>query len=204
MKTDHSVWGLIVTLFLLSSCIAQTGHTGEENTKLSLPEFRIIASACAPDIPIVTLRAIVRAESAFHPYALSLDYPQRTAKEQGFSGGQILLARQPRTLREARSWAKWLNHQGKSVSIGLMQVSTKHLVDLGLTADQLFDPCTNVRAGAEIFQAKYQKAAAHSGPGQEALREALSEYNSGSSIVGFDNGYVATVVDGEFYAQQLP
>jgi hypothetical protein len=34
-------------------------------------------------------------------------------------------------------------------------------------------------------------------------REALSEYNSGSSIVGFDNGYVANVVDGEFYVQQL-
>ncbi|PYV63562.1 MAG: hypothetical protein DMG97_37380 [Acidobacteria bacterium] len=204
MKTDHSVLVLVVTLFLLSSCIAQTGHMGEDNAKLSLAQFRTIASACAPEIPIVTLRAIVRAESAFHPYALSLDYPQRTAKEQGFSGGQIFLARQPRALREARGWARWLNHNGKSVSIGLMQVSTKHLADLGLTADQLFDPCTNVHAGAEIFQTKYQHAAAHSGPGQEALREALSEYNSGSSVVGFDNGYVANVVDGEFYPRQLP
>jgi len=202
MRTNQPVLVLAVALLALSSCMAQINKS-EANAKISSAHFRAIAAACAPDIPIVTLRAIVRGESAFHPYALSLDYPQRTAKEQGFAGGQIFLARQPRTLEEARGWAWWLIHQGKSVSIGLMQVSTKQLADLGLTADQLFDPCTNVHAGAEILAAKYRHAAARSGPGQEALREALSEYDSGSSVVGFDNGYVTNVTDGEFYPREF-
>jgi len=79
-----------------------------------------------------------------------------------------------------------------------MQISTQHAADLGLSADQLFDPCTNVRAGAQILAVEYQRAAALDGEGQTALRRALSEYNSGSPIVGFDNGYVSIVADGEF------
>ena len=201
MTTNHPVLVPAVALLALSSCMAQTNKS-ETNAKISSAHFRAIAAACAPEIPIVTLRAIVRGESAFHPYALSLDYPQRTAKEQGFAGGQIFLARQPRTLEEARGWAWWLIHQGKSVSIGLMQVSTEHMTDLGLTADDLFDPCTNLRAGAELLKTKYERAAAQSGEGQEALRVALSEYNSGSSVLGFDNGYVWNVIDGEFYKKQ--
>ena len=157
-----------------------------------------MAGKCAPDVPLVTLRAIARAESAFRPYALSLDYPQRTAREQGLSQGGIFLARQPRDAAEARTWAHWLVQHGHSVSIGLMQISTRHARDLNLTADQLFDPCTNLRAGAQILKAAYQQAAAVRGKGQDALRHALSSYNSGSEILGFDNGYVSNVVEGDF------
>jgi len=203
-KPHHAAFLVVVTLLSVSASKAQTRYTDHTNTKLSATEFRRLARACAPDIPLVTLRAISRAESAFHPYALSLDYPQRTAREQGFDGGEIFLARQPRTLGEARGWAGWLVQHGRSVSIGLMQVSTEHAADLGLTADELFDPCTNIRVAAEIFKAKYRHAAARSGEGQEALWEALSEYNSGSSVVGFDNGYVTDVVSGEFYRAQAP
>lgn len=202
MNTRHAAFVLAFTLLSVSACRAQTKHAQHFNAKLSPTEFRVLARACAPDIPLVTLRAISRTESAFHPYAVSLDHPQRTAREQGFDGGEILLGRQPRTLGEARGWAKWLMRHGRSVSVGLMQVSTQHATDLGLTADDLFDPCTNIRAGAELLKAEYQHAAAQSGEGQQALREALSQYNSGSSVLGFDNGYVWNVIDGEFYKKQ--
>ena len=142
--------------------------------------------------------SIAHVESGFHPYALSLDYPRRTAREQGLADGGIFLARQPKNLTEALAWTHWLLRHGRSVSIGLMQISTQHAADLGLSADQLFDPCTNVRAGAQILAVEYQRAAALDGEGQTALRRALSEYNSGSPIVGFDNGYVSIVADGEF------
>ena len=33
---------------------------------------------------------------------------------------------------------------------------------------------------------------------------ALSEYNSGSSTVGFDNGHVTSVVNGEFFSKTAP
>src|SRR5437870_13019481 len=80
----------------------------------------------------------------------------------------------------------------------------KERPDLGITVDQLFDPCTNLRAGARVLTAEYQRAAAVRGEGQDALQQALSEYNSGSSTVGFDNGYVSSVVNGEFFSKSAP
>lgn len=195
---------LLITCPALLLCHGQTGEARQGNDRLTPAEFRRFAATCAPDVPLVTLRAIVRAESAFHPYALSLDYPRRTAKEHGLENGGIFLARQPRNLSEARSWAQWFVQQGRSVSIGLTQISTQHAAKLGLTVDELFDPCMNIQAAARVLTAKYKEAAATLGEGQAALHQALSQYNSGSPVVGFDNGYVAGVIDGEFHSRQFP
>ena len=202
MKNIWYALALVITAASLRPCRAQESSPQQSNARLHSSGFSTIAAACAPDVPLVTLRAIARAESAFHPYALSLDYPRRTAREHGLTDGGIFLARQPRNLAEARAWTHWLLQRGRSVSIGLMQISTQHAAELGLTADQLFDPCTNIRAGAQILQTKYQHSAALHGEGQEALQEALSLYNSGSSAVGFENGYVSNVVDGEVYPRR--
>ena len=204
MKKRPVVLALAISLVLVAPCAAQERGTQRLNTQLSPAAFRAVAAACAPGIPLATLRAIARAESAFHPYALSLDHPRRTAREQGFNAGEIFLARQPTTLAEARAWTRWLLERGRSVSIGLVQISTQHAANLGLSVDQLFDPCTNLRAGARVLTAEYQRAAAVRGEGQDALRQALSEYNSGSSTVGFDNGYVTSVVNGEFLSTRTP
>jgi type IV secretion system protein VirB1 len=83
---------------------------------------------------------------------------------------------------------------GHSVSIGLLQVNTEHAGTLGLTPDQLFDPCTNIHAGARLLATYYRLAASVLGEGQEALHYALSGYNSGSPVAGFRNGYVDAVV----------
>jgi type IV secretion system protein VirB1 len=203
MRRSHIGFALTATLLSASACTAQGTDTRRGNVRLSWAEFSSIAAVCAPDVPLTTLRAIARAESAFRPYALSLDYPERTAKSQGFNHGGIFLARQPRNLAEARAWAHWLLRQGGTVSVGLMQVSSQHAAGLGLTTDQLFDPCTNVRAGAQILKEKYQRAVAVRGEGQQALLHALSDYNSGSPILGFDNGYVSNVVDRESHARRL-
>ena len=123
------------------------------------------------------------------------NYPNDLARHYGSDAASREFAI---AVHEALAWTHWLLRHGRSVSIGLMQISTQHAADLGLSADQLFDPCTNVRAGAQILAVEYQRAAALDGEGQTALRRALSEYNSGSPIVGFDNGYVSIVADGEF------
>ena len=204
MKNHPVALAVAIWLALVAPGPAQEKSTQHLNTRISPTEFRAIAAACAPDIPLATLRAIARAESAFHPYALSLDHPRRAAREQGFQAGEILLARQPTNLAEARAWTRWLLERGRSVSIGLVQISTQHASDLGLSVDELFDPCTNLRAGARVLTAEYQRAAAVRGEGQDALRQALSEYNSGSSTVGFDNGYVSSVVNGEFFSKTTP
>jgi type IV secretion system protein VirB1 len=190
---------LSVTLSLSSLCTAQVHASREANNRLTPEAFAQLGTTCAPEIPLITLRAIARTESDFHPFALSLNYPRHIALEHGHSNAGVVLSRQPKTLTEARAWTHWFLRRGYSVSIGLMQINTQHAADLGLTPDQLFDSCTNARASARLLARKYQRAAAVHGEGQEALWQALSEYNSGSWLVGFENGYVSSVVDGEFH-----
>src|SRR6266567_1174070 len=172
MRSRHIALALAISLSSVARCAAQGASAQRLNAKVTSEDFRALAGKCAPDVPLVTLRAIARAESAFRPYALSLDYPLRTARSHGFNNGGIFLARQPRNLAEARAWAHWLMRQGGTVSVGLMQVSSQHAAGLGLTTDQLFDPCTNIRAGAGILTIKYRRAAALYGEGQDALQQA--------------------------------
>jgi type IV secretion system protein VirB1 len=198
MNGKHIGITIGVLLSATAVCLAQTAAT--DNRRLGAKEFRALAQRCAPEIPLITLRAIARAESAFRPYALSLNYPKRTAREHGLQDGEILLARQPRSLAEARAWMRYLFAHGRSVSIGLFQINSEHAARLGVTPDELFDPCTNVKAGARLLKAYYRQAAAVVGEGQQALQYALSGYNSGLPLVGFKNGYVDAVLAGELSA----
>src|SRR6266545_2060163 len=197
-NTDKMV-ALIVWLVvcLRGAGVAQTVRKEKPNAPIGPSEFKALAQQCAPDVPVITLRAIARAESAFRPYALSLNYPKRTAREQGLNCGGMFLSRQPRTLEEARAWTRYLLDRGRSVSIGLLQINSEQAANLSLTPDQLFDPCTNVMAGARLLSMYYVQAASVLGEGQEALRYALSGYNSGLPLVGFRNGYVGSVLSGE-------
>lgn len=205
MKTNVATKPLLITCLILGLCasaMTQTARKEMPNAPLAPSEFKALAKRCAADVPVITLRAIARAESAFRPYALSLNYPKRTASEQGLHGGGMFLARQPRSLDEARAWSRYLVNRGKTVSIGLLQINSEHAADFGLTWDQLFDPCTNMRIGARLLTAYYRQAAAVLGDGQQALQFALSGYNSGFPLVGFKNGYVDSVVQGEFTASR--
>ena len=80
---------------------------------------------------------------------------------------------------------------GYSVDLGLMQVNSRNLRALGISVLQAFNPCTNISAGATILSADYANASRLRGPGQAALRAALSAYNTGDFYRGFENGYVA-------------
>lgn len=153
---------------------------------LTPSEFDALANRCLPGIPVTTLRAIARVESAFYPLALSINYPQQHS---------LALARQPANLYEALAWTKWLQARGLTVSIGLMQINSEHLATLRLTTEQAFDPCLNLQAGWLLFSSHYDRAAKTLGPGtQPTLEAALSSYNSGSLTTGLANGYVEKVI----------
>lgn len=64
---------------------------------------------------------------------------------------------------------------------------------LGLTWDNVFDPCTNIAAAGAVISGNYRSVRAGLHP-QRALRVALSMYNTGSQSRGFNNGYVGKVV----------
>lgn len=63
--------------------------------------------------------------------------------------------------------------RGDSVDMGLAQINSRNLPALELSVDQVFDPCTNLAAGARILAAGYQRTG--------SLTGALSAYNTGRS-----------------------
>lgn len=134
--------------------------------------------ACAPNVAPATLQAIARVESGGNPLALNVNGVRA----------------QPPAAKDAREAARVAESyiaRGYSVDIGLMQVNSRNLTALGITVEQVLDPCTNVRAAAAILTADYAAAAHTRGNGQPALQAALSAYNTGDFYRGFANGYVA-------------
>jgi type IV secretion system protein VirB1 len=133
--------------------------------------------ACAPNVAPITLQAIARVESRDNPLAIHVngirEQPPPASSAQ-------------RAARVAETYIA----RGYSVDIGLMQVNSRHLAVLGVSLEQILDPCTNIRAAATILTADYAAAARTRGDGQSALQLALSAYNTGNFYQGFANGYV--------------
>jgi type IV secretion system protein VirB1 len=191
MHVARIIFAMLFALGGSASC-EQTG-TVNPNTKISTTSFQTLAQTCAASVPVSTLEAIARTESALHPYALSINRPHQFARRQGWNGATITLERQPASLEEGIAWTKWLLSQGVTVSIGLLQVNSEHASTLHLTVEQLFEPCTNLRAGAALLTATYTAVARVQGDGFPALDTALSYYNTGTPHLGFHNGYVTQV-----------
>jgi type IV secretion system protein VirB1 len=137
--------------------------------------------ACAPAVHPSTVQGIMQQESAGRPYAI------------GINRGAGKLGRQPASMQEAAAWARWLLDRGYNFDAGLMQINSVNWKRLGLTPENVFDPCTNIRAGASILTENYVAAAGRHGHGDRALLEAFSLYNTGKRTAGFTNGYVGKV-----------
>lgn len=112
---------------------------------------------CAPAVDPVTMAAVVKQESGGAPWVVnnnttgkSLAYPSKV---------------------EAVVAAMSAIGRGESVDMGLAQINSKNLPALGLSVEQVFDPCTNIAAGASILAAGYKKTG--------SLRGALGIYNTG-------------------------
>lgn len=136
--------------------------------------------ACAPSVAPSTIQSIIDVESKGNVLAIGVN-----------RGGR--LQRQPANYAEATAWARWLLANGKNFDAGLMQVNSANWKRLGLTPENVFDPCTNIRAGAKILTDNYLNAAKTHGPGRKALLAAVSAYNTGNQSAGFRNGYVGKV-----------
>ena len=145
-----------------------------------LPGLEMLIEQCAPNVAPTTMAAIVKTESGGNPLAININ-------------GDRKLVRPARSRAEATGWATWLVAHGYSVDLGLTQVNARHLPRLHANVGQMFDPCDNLKAGARILSENYAGASQRYGSGQQALRAAISAYNTGNYRAGFDNGYVAKV-----------
>lgn len=82
-------------------------------------DFGELAKRCAPEVSEDTLRALVRTESSFNPYAI------------GIVGGG---SRQPKAFHEAMAIIAQLELEGKNYSVGLAQINKKNFSKLGINA----------------------------------------------------------------------
>lgn len=144
-------------------------------------DFLMLAQQCAPSVHPQTMAAVAQVESGGNPFAI------------GVVGGH--LDRQPRTLEEAVTTARWLEGNGFNYSVGLAQVNKTNFARYGLTVETAFDSCPNLRAGGSILTECFLRARKNQpGSEQDALRAAFSCYYSGNFVTGFRQGYVSKVV----------
>lgn len=148
---------MTLTSFLLG--VAQ----GSRNTAANLGMGPITLNTieeCAPKVAAVTMAAIVQQESGGNPLAL----------HDNTSGKSYA----PKTAAEAARLARELIAQGHSVDMGLAQINSKNLPRLRLGIDQVFDPCSNLRAAQVILLGAWSQSGG-------SLRGALSAYNTGNT-----------------------
>ncbi|AWY53058.1 lytic transglycosylase domain-containing protein [Burkholderia gladioli] len=135
--------------------------------------FSAIAQACAPGVHPELMGRIGRIESSGNPYAI------------GVVGGHLV--RQPTNRAEALATVKALNAGGWNYSLGIVQVNVHNFGRYGVRAEDMFDPCRNLKIGAAILTECYSRAReADPSNEQRAVHAALSCYYSGDLKSGRD------------------
>lgn len=149
-----------------------------------------LVTQCAPQMNPVIVNAIAKTESSFNAFAI------------GVNKGAGRLARQPANYQQAVATAKQLLSRGANIDMGLSQINSANLGWLKLSVEQVFDPCTNLRAMQTVYQHCYDRAG-NSGLGNR-MQRAWSCYNTGNVRNGFSNGYVNKVTGNyNYFAQRL-
>lgn len=135
-----------------------------------------LIETCAIDTHPKTVMAVIRVESAGNYLAIGVN-------------GNLKL-RKAQSPKDAAQLAQYAMSKGYSVDVGLMQINSNNILRFGLSLEEAFNPCTNIRLGTKILSSNYSNAVDYHGEGQGALKAALSAYNTGSMTKGFRNGYV--------------
>ena len=128
---------------------------------------------CAPAVDPVTMAAVVKQESGGQPWVINNN---TTRKSMAFASKAAAVAAAVAAVG-----------RGESVDLGLAQINSKNLPTLGLSVEQVFDPCTNIAAGAKILAAGYARVGSLSG--------ALSMYNTGRSDSKMGTTYAQKVFE---------
>ena len=142
-----------------------------------------IVQTCASEIHPQTMLRVIAVESTGNPHAI------------GVVDGK--LEWQPTNRAEALATARMLERHGFNYSVGLGQVNKKNFAKYGVTLEQAFDPCTNLRVASAILKDCYLRAKGGKATKQDiqrALRDAFSCYYSGNFSAGYRLGYVKKVV----------
>jgi len=116
------------------------------------------------------MQALIMQESGGNPYTIGVvDAPlisQPTTKEEAIEAVEILL------------------EAGANISLGLGQINYRNLQPLGMTVEEAFESCPNIKASDKILSDCFIRAKQAGKEGQVALKSALSCYYSKNFTTG--------------------
>lgn len=144
---------------------------------------------CASQMDYPVAQAIVKQESGFNPFAIGVN---RNAP-----------VKQPQNFNEAVNKAKELLAKGYNIDLGLGQINSSNMRWLGLSVEQAFNPCNNLKAMQTVYLDCLNKSG-ESGLGTK-MQRAFSCYNTGNIKNGFYNGYVNKVTQhfNSFFSREV-
>ncbi|CAD5879835.1 lytic transglycosylase domain-containing protein [Escherichia coli] len=136
---------------------------------LSAAVLAALINQCAPNVSPDTMNALIMTESGANPYVIAnvSDGVSKYFKDE----------------KGAIEYAEKLTTENKNFSAGLTQIYSKNFPSLNLTYKTVFDPCTNIKAGAAVLTDNYLKQ--KEGTDYQKILRALSLYYSGNELTGF-------------------
>ncbi|PTQ58729.1 type IV secretion system protein VirB1 [Sphingomonas aurantiaca] len=137
----------------------------------------MLAQQCAPEIATEAVAPLVVTESGGDDLAININKGPRV-RAASVADGAALVRRYMAA--------------GYTVDVGLAQINSANFARLGVTVEQAFDPCTNLRLASSMLRAGYGLASQHY-TGLDAISATYSLYNTGTLTRGFRNGYVGRV-----------
>ena len=136
-----------------------------------------LAQQCAPEIATEAVVPLVMTESGGDDLSININKGPRV-RAASIADGAALVRRYMAA--------------GYTVDVGLAQVNSANFARLGVTVEQAFDPCTNLRLASSLLRAGYGLAIQHY-TGLDAISATYSLYSTGTLTRGFRNGYVGRV-----------
>ncbi len=143
----------------------------------AIAAITMLAQQCAPEIATEAVVPLVVTESGGDDLAININKGPRV-RAASIADGAALVRRYMAA--------------GYTVDVGLAQVNSVNLARLGVSIEQAFDPCTNLRLASSMLRAGYDLAIQHY-TGLDAISATYSLYNTGTLTRGFRNGYVGRI-----------
>lgn len=154
---------------------------------LSTSAFLAVAVQCAASVHPSTSLDVARVESGLNPYAIAEIIP----KSERHPGGKDFITHIPKTKEDATRIVNRIEAKNRRYSVGLMQITSTNFKRYGVTATDLFNPCTSLSVYEKIITDCYQRGG--------TLKRALSCYYSGN----FDTGQKVEAAFSTSYVQRI-
>lgn len=136
-----------------------------------------LAQRCAPEVATEAVVPLVVTESGGNTLQINVNKGPRV---------------QAASVERAATLVSRYMAAGYTVDVGLAQVNSGNFARFGVSVEQAFEPCTNLRLASAVLQEGYARAS-RVFAGLDAISATYSLYNSGSMTRGLRNGYVGRV-----------